>query len=275
MELWEGLFKEQSGATAYLNQFPQTEDTFNTNPNPGLNVVDLMSKGKTINPVEIHLDTTIPRIDRNSTNKPGWVRRNKKYCRPVDSAVEIQLATGSDSVTVSRKIKRRSEEIIISEGATDDIYEERSFTATEGAQSAPSLQLDASKDLSRMIKRISKTKPKQTSYKFDATKSIKRTSSKQRISKRVRKQTKLSSALVALHDLAKDIHKHDRHKLDQTIECFLSHHADISILDGDQLNELHPLAFVAGGLGPNPNILSHGEAMAAVDKDSFEESMNE
>ena len=47
------------------------------------------------------------------------------------------------------------------------------------------------------------------------------------------------------------------------------------MLDGDQLNGLHPLAFAARGLGPNPNILSHGEAMEAVDKEAFEESMNE
>ena len=101
---------------------------------------------------------------------------------------------------------------------------------------------------------------------FDATKSTKRTSSKQRINKRVRKEEKVRSALVALHDLAKDIHKHGRHKLGQTIECFLSHHTDISMLDGDQMNEIQPLAFVAGGLGSNPNILSHGEAMEAVEK---------
>ena len=53
-----------------------------------------------------------------------------------------------------------NEEIIISEGATDDVSEERQFTATKGAQSTSSLQLDASKDLIRMINRKSKTKPK-------------------------------------------------------------------------------------------------------------------
>ena len=47
------------------------------------------------------------------------------------------------------------------------------------------------------------------------------------------------------------------------------------MLDGDQINKLYPLAFAAGGLGPNSNILSHSEAMAAVDKDSVEDSMNE
>ena len=119
------------------------------------------------------------------------------------------------------------------------------------------------------------TKNKRKPYMLDATKSTERTSSKQRISRRVRKQAKVRAALVALHNLAKDIHKHDRHKLGQSTECFLVHHADINMLDGDQMNEVHPMAFVASGHGPNPNILSHGEAMAAVDKDKFDESMNE
>ena len=99
---------------------------------------------------------------------------------------------GPDSVTASRKNKkRRREEITISEGATNNVSEGGRVTATEGAlpQSAPSLQLDASRDLSRMIKRMS-TKKKRKPYMLDATKSTERTSSKQRISRRVRKQAK-------------------------------------------------------------------------------------
>ena len=129
----------------FLNQFLQSEDTCNTNPYPKLNIMDLMSKGPTINPVESQLNKTIPRIDGRSTNKPGRLNKNKKFCKPVDKPVGIQLITGSDSVTGSRK--RRSEEITISEGATDDVSEGRQITATEGAQSAPSLQSDASTDL--------------------------------------------------------------------------------------------------------------------------------
>ena len=37
------------------------------------------------------------------------------------------------------------------------------------------------------------------------------------------------------------------------------------MIDG-KYNDAHPLAFTTGGIGPNPNILTHGEAMAAVDK---------
>ena len=129
----------------FLNQFPHCEDTFDTNPNPKLNIMDLMSKGPTIIPVESQLTTTIPRIDGRSINKAGRLNKNKKFCKPVDKPVGIQLITGSDSVTGSRK--RRSEEITISEGATDDVSEGRQITAIEGAQSAPSLQFDVSTDL--------------------------------------------------------------------------------------------------------------------------------
>ena len=164
----------------------------------------------------------------------------------------------------------------ISEGATDNVSEGGHVTATEGAlpQSAPSLQLDASRDLSRMIKRMS-TKNKNKPYMLDVTKDTNRTSSKQRKTRRVRKQAKVRTALVALHNLAEDIHKRDKYKLGQSTECFLSHHADVNMLEGDQMNDVHPLVFAASGQGPNPNILNHGEAMAAVDKDKFDESMNE
>ena len=271
---WEGLFKQQPSATVFLNQFPHCEDTFDTNQNPKLNIMDLMSEGSTITPVESQLTTTIPRIDGRSKNKPGLVNKKRKSWEHVDSVVGIQLATKSDSVTVSKKKKRKSDEITISEGATDYVSEGRQITATGVAQSAPSLQLDASKDLMRFMNRA-KPKNNNKPYMLDATKSTKRTSSKQRISTRVRKQAKVRAALVALHDLAEDIHKHDKHKLGQTTECFLTHHAKVSMLDGEQINDLHPLAFAAGGLGPNPNILNHGEAMAAVDKESFEDSMDE
>ena len=42
--------------------------------------------------------------------------------------------------------------------------------------------------------------------------------------------------------------------LEKLQKVFLDHHANLSSLDGDQMNKGHPLAFVAGGQGPNPNI---------------------
>ena len=59
----------------------------------------------------------------------------------------------------------------------------------------------------------------------------------------------------------------------QTTEKFLAHHASINMLDGE-CNDIHPLAFMAGGQ-VNPNILNHGEAMATVDKEQFQTSMDE
>ena len=47
------------------------------------------------------------------------------------------------------------------------------------------------------------------------------------------------------------------------------------MIDGNQHNDTHPLAYAAGGLGPNPNILNHDAAMKAVDNDKFEISMAE
>ena len=47
------------------------------------------------------------------------------------------------------------------------------------------------------------------------------------------------------------------------------------MIDGNQHNDTHPLAYAAGGLGPNPNILNHDAAMKAVDSDKFEIYMAE
>ena len=82
--------------------------------------MDLTSNGEFINQIESRLTNTIPRIDDTSKRKSGQVRPNKS-CGLVDSAVGIQLATDSDTVTVSRKRKKGSEKFIISEGATYDV----------------------------------------------------------------------------------------------------------------------------------------------------------
>ena len=194
----------------YLNQFPSNKDDFDTNPNPELNVMDLMSTGKSITPVVTQLTDTIPRIDATSKITTGRLNKKRKIsCEPVDSVVGLQLATTSNSVTVSRENKHKCDEISISEGAKEDVSEGGLITATEGAQSAPSLQLDASKDLSRMIKRQSKSKYKKIHHMLDATKSTICTSSKKRIKKkRVSMQAKVPTALAALCNLAIDTHTH-------------------------------------------------------------------
>ena len=75
----------------------------------------------------------------------------------------------------------------------------------------------------------------------------------------------MRSAILSLHKLAERLHKDKDKKMGQTTEKLLAHHASLNMIDG-QYNDTHPLAFATCGLGPNPNILSHGEAMAAVDK---------
>ena len=60
----------------------------------------------------------------------------------------------------------------------------------------------------------------------------------------------------------------------QTMEQIIDHPVSINKLDGE-CNDIHPLDFAAVGLGANPNILNHGEAMTVVNKINFEESMNE
>ena len=70
--------------------------------------------------------------------------------------------------------------------------------------------------------------------------------------------------------MAKNMYKckHTRHG--KTAENCLDIFANPSIIDGNQHNTTHPLAYDAGGLGPNHNILSHDAAMKSVDSDKFE-----
>ena len=48
----------------------------------------------------------------------------------------------------------------------------------------------------------------------------------------------------------------------------LAWHTNIKTID-EECNNKHPLAFMTKGLGTNPNILSHGESMAVIDKVNF------
>ena len=62
--------------------------------------------------------------------------------------------------------------------------------------------------------------------------------------------------------------------LRQTTSSYFSQHVILATVDGE-INDIHPFAFFAGGLGPNSNILSYGEAMSIGDTYLFEESMEE
>ena len=192
-----------------------------------------------------------------------------------------------------RRKRKREDDIISSEGVQKDVHEDTHISTTEGAvllkpttdgflkANAPSLQQDASKDLMRMSRSIRARKTKAKNKSGLKQKVNKRTSvldvtdeSTHRYSKRVRKQAKARSALLSLHNLAESLHKNKETRMGITTEKIFAHHATINMVDGEY-NDTHPLAFAAGGLGPNPNILNHSEAMAAVDKVNFEESMTE
>ena len=55
----------------------------------------------------------------------------------------------------------------------------------------------------------------------------------------------------------------------------ITQYTHLSILTGSQINDTHPLAFAAGTLGPNPNILNYDEAMKLLDADKFKDLMAE
>ena len=54
---------------------------------------------------------------------------------------------------------------------------------------------------------------------------------------------------------------------------YFANYASLHSLDGNQLNDTHPLAYAAGKTESNPNILSHSRAMKAPDQDLFIQAM--
>ena len=58
-------------------------------------------------------------------------------------------------------------------------------------------------------------------------------------------------------------------------DAYITAFANLSKLSNGEYNHTHPLAFAAGNLTANPNILRHREAMKAGDAESFQVSMKE
>ena len=76
--------------------------------------------------------------------------------------------------------------------------------------------------------------------------------------------------LGAAHSI--DIFENSR--LSKSTSRLFEKFAYVSTIVGD-INETHPLAFVSSAQGVKPTLLSHNQAMQAVDKDKFELSMAE
>ena len=115
-------------------------------------------------------------------------------------------------------------------------------------------------------------KSKKTKQSIQRSSTRVRGTSRQKIVKRNRNQTK---RFVAMISMAKNIHKYKRTRHIKTAENFLDSFANLSIIDGHQSNGTHPLVYAAGGQGPNPNVFTHNAAMKAVDREKFEISMGE
>ena len=108
---------------------------------------------------------------------------------------------------------------------------------------------------------------------FDATTKTVRTHSKQRISTRNRKNT-VRMSLVSMHKIARKITQAKNTWNKVKTQHLFHKFAMLSCLNNGEQNDTHPLAFVAGCMGGNPNILTHRDAMRASDVPQFEESMD-
>ena len=78
--------------------------------------------------------------------------------------------------------------------------------------------------------------------------------SRKEILKRDRKQIERYTAMLSM---ATNIHNDKCSRLNISTSTALAKFAYLSVIDGQQINDTHPLAYAAGGQGPNPNILNH------------------
>ena len=99
---------------------------------------------------------------------------------------------------------------------------------------------------------------------FDVTKLTIKRHKHQRISTRKVKQADIRVALVSVHKLARKNHKNknSRHKASST--QFSNQFDNLACLQNSECNDIHALAFDAGGQGSNPNILKHKQAMEVL-----------
>ena len=124
---------------------------------------------------------------------------------------------------------------------------------------------------------------KQSTLVFDATKDTVKTHSSQRITSRKRKRAKPRSALLTSNNHAytsmckreTKFHKHKGARHRMRTAAYIFSFANLSKLSNGEYNDTHPLAFAAGNLTANPNILGHRDAMKAGDAECFHESMKE
>ena len=200
-----------------------------------------------------------------------------------DNVVKQHLIPILEPVTNQIHKNRKLNEITLSKGVDDSDLEVDLITTTEGVQRTQHMNTrKASRDLSKMLLKTRNIPNKKNrnrrsnSYVLDPTKRTERTHQQQRISKRKRSpSSKVQNALTALHKTAKRISKGQYTRQKKVTDSLFTHYAHISCLVGDQMNDQHPLAFAAGGQGSNPNILNHRDAMRAMDKNMFNESMEE
>ena len=202
---------------------------------------------------------------------------------PVDTyGVCRQLAPEAETVSTDRLLSQNNlEQTIQSEGVHEPVHleEGRNVRTSEGASiDAGHMNTNAEKDLSNIVKQniVTSKRSKSSSHVlYDIKKPTMKTDIRQRMSKRKRKQAKVWKAISAVHKLAKKIHKHKhpRHKV--SANSFINQFANLACIANGELNDIHPLAFAAGGYGPNPNILNHKQSMEASDHEKFELAMTE
>ena len=284
IEVWKGLFKTNS-KSGIINQF-KDKDKFSFD-SPQINVMDLSSKG-IANPVVNQQPLSNPRtkehrkikkFNKTNVNTVGLTNNNHSSVPNGTHVVRNQLITGTEPVPAVTQNSRKEEVVIQSEGATNSNHFEESdeLMTSEGATSVTQ-QIQKKVTFAKSCKKpatSSKEKKRKPKFVFDASKDTVRTHSSQRISTRKRKRTK--PFISAFHSMCYRATKFNKLSSSKQIKSCnsINNYANLAKLSNGEFNSIHPLAFAAGNLSANPNILNHRDAMKPADVKIFHNSMDE
>ena len=209
------------------------------------------------------------RSDQNmSTTSDAENISNSNRLATIAQTNSIEGSHNSNKITHSKN----TSDIYLSEGDDGIDVDDTLTTSSKGAlTTAQFIDRNANTDLGKMLchktenfdsysrkpKNSSKAGRKIFNRHLDITNKSKKTKpSKQRISKRdrgtsrqklLKRKTKQIKKFVAMSSMAKNVHKYKYTRHSKTAEYFLESFSNLSMIDGQQSNDTHPLTYTTVG----------------------------
>ena len=279
IKLWKGLSKNIDRTPLQIKF--SDKDTFNKSDQPahslaGLETlcIDVTGNSATI-PESNSTSAVLPsksqasNLQRKHKQTPVSPKQNS-VPQSQGKADSTRLATGTEHPQTGRTSRVSEGEFNSSEGALQKQKEARTkrLLARNRGKANPLPKQKQNKHIP-VLKRPKRKEPTPDPSPSRREATPARRKRARRISKRLLRQKRLT----ALAQMAEHLHQDPIECLKVTVSDYFATFASLNLLDNNQINQTHPLAYAAGKTSANPNILSHSKAMKAPDKDLFIQAM--